>query len=151
MSSAQELTGEPPGRIAPARELVSSFEFEAMARRSLNAATFAEIAGSNRNPFERITFRPRMMVNAMKLDLTTELFGQQLFSPILVGPVSEQKRFHPEGDLASVRGAAAAKTAMVVSERASYSIHEIAAQSATTLWYQGARRYASRSAARAGA
>ena len=136
MSGTQESMGEPPGRIAPARELVNAFEFEAMARRSLSAATFAAIDGSERSALERITFRPRMMVNTTKLDLTTELFGQQLFAPILVGPISEQKRFHPEGEVATARGASEAKTAMVISERPSCSIHEIAAQSATTLWYQ---------------
>ena len=136
MSAAQTLMGEPPGRIAPAGELVNTFEFEAMAQRSLSAATFAEIAGSERGAIERITFRPRMMVNTTHLDLTTELFGQSLFAPILVGPTGGQKRFHAEGELAMVRGASAAKTAMVVSGRASYSTKEIAAQSATTLWYQ---------------
>ena len=136
MSPRQTSMGEPPGRIAPARELVNTFEFEAMARRSLNAAAFAELAGSDRNAFERITFRPRMMVDTTQLDLTTELFGQRLFAPILVGPASEQKRFHPEGELATVRGASAAKTAMVVSGRASFPIQEIAAQPAATLWYQ---------------
>jgi isopentenyl diphosphate isomerase/L-lactate dehydrogenase-like FMN-dependent dehydrogenase len=78
-----------------------------------------------------------MMVNTTPLDLTTELFGQSLFAPILVGPTGGQKRYHPEGELACVRGAAAAKTAMVVSSGASYPIKEIAAQQpATTLWYQ---------------
>jgi isopentenyl diphosphate isomerase/L-lactate dehydrogenase-like FMN-dependent dehydrogenase len=136
MSRAQTLIGEPPGRIAPARELVNTFEFEAMAQRNLSAVAFAEIAGSDRDAIERITFRPRMMVNTTQLDLTTELFGQQMFAPILVGPTSEQKRFHPEGELASVRGATAAKTAMVVSARASCPIKEIAAQQGATLWYQ---------------
>jgi 4-hydroxymandelate oxidase len=136
MSSAQQSAGEPAGRIAPARELVNTFEFEAMAQRSLNAAAFAEIAGSERSAFERITFRPRMMVNTVNLDLTTELFGQPMFAPILVGPTSEQKRFHAEGELATARGAAAAKTTMVVSSRASYSLREIAAQAGAVLWYQ---------------
>ena len=136
MSSAQQSAGEPAGRIAPARELVNTFEFEAMAQRSLNAAAFAEIAGSERSAFERITFRPRMMVNTVNLDLTTELFGQPMFAPILVGPTSEQKRFHAEGELATARGAAAAKTTMVVSSRASYSLREIAAQAGAELWYQ---------------
>jgi isopentenyl diphosphate isomerase/L-lactate dehydrogenase-like FMN-dependent dehydrogenase len=135
MSTAQTLMGEPPGRIAPAGDLANTFEFEAMAQRSLSAAAFAEIAGSDRSALERITFRPRMMVNTTQLDLTTELFGQSLFAPILVGPAGGQKRYHPEGELASVRGASAAKTAMVVSSRASYPIKEIAAQSATTHWY----------------
>jgi 4-hydroxymandelate oxidase len=136
MSWAQALMGEPPGRIAPATELVNAFEFEAMAQRSLSAAAFAEIAGSDRNAFERITLRPRMMVNTMQLDLTTELLGQSLFAPILVGPAGGQKRFHAEGELATVRGASAAKAAMVVSSGASYPLKEIAAQSKTTLWCQ---------------
>jgi isopentenyl diphosphate isomerase/L-lactate dehydrogenase-like FMN-dependent dehydrogenase len=136
MSTPPALMGEPPGRIAPARDLANTFEFEAMAQRSLSAAAFAEIAGSERGALERITFRPRMMVNTTHLDLTTELFGQSLFAPILVGPTGGQKRFHPEGELACVRGAAAAKTAMVVSSGASYPLKEIAAQPATKLWYQ---------------
>ena len=74
MSTAQTLIGEPPGRIAPVRELVNTFEFEAMAQRTLSATAFAEIAGSDRSAIERITFRPRMMVNTTKLDLTAELF-----------------------------------------------------------------------------
>jgi 4-hydroxymandelate oxidase len=137
MSTAPTLMGEPPGRIAPVRDLANTFEFEAMAQRSLSAAAFAEIAGSDRSALERITFRPRMMVNTSHLDLTTELFGQRLFAPILVGPTGGQKRYHPEGELACVRGAAAAKTAMVVSSGASFAMKEIAAQQpATTLWYQ---------------
>ena len=137
MSTPPSLIGEPPGRIAPARGLANTFEFEAMAQRSLSPAAFAEIAGSQRGALERITFRPRMMVDTTHLDLTTDLFGQSLFAPILVGPTGGQKRFHPEGELACVRGAAAAKTAMVVSSGASFALKEIAAQQpATTLWYQ---------------
>jgi 4-hydroxymandelate oxidase len=77
-----------------------------------------------------------MMVNTMHLDLTAEIFGQRLFAPIIVGPVSEQKRFHPEGELATARGAAAAKTAMVVAGQSSFPIREIAAQASDALWYQ---------------
>jgi isopentenyl diphosphate isomerase/L-lactate dehydrogenase-like FMN-dependent dehydrogenase len=122
--------------VPPLDELVNTFEFETVAGRKLDPGTFAEIAGSDRTAFDRITFRPRMMVNTTKLDLSLELFGQRLFAPIIVGPVSEQKRFHPDGELAMVRGASAAKAAMVVSGQASESIDRIAAQSKTVLWYQ---------------
>ncbi len=131
-----KLAGEPPGRIAPVQDLINTFEFEAMAQRKLDSFTFAEIAGSERSAFDRITYRPRMMVDSTKMDLTTELFGQSLFTPILIGPGSQQKRFHPEGELAMARGASGAKTVMVVSDRSSYPIAEIAAQAKTPLWYQ---------------
>jgi 4-hydroxymandelate oxidase len=122
--------------IPPLNELVNAFEFETAASRELDPAAFAEIAGGDRRAFDRITFRPRMMVNTTKLDLSLELFGQNLFAPIIVGPVSDLKRFSPEGELAMVRGASAAKTAVVVSSRASFPIDQIAAQSKTALWYQ---------------
>lgn len=132
----QKLVGEPPGRIAPVQELVNVFEFESMAQRKLDAHDFAEIAGSDRAAFDRITFQPRLMVDTTKMDLSATLFGQSLFTPILIGPVSQQKRFHPQGELAMVRGASAAKAVMVVADRSSYPVEEIAAQAKTTLWYQ---------------
>ena len=114
------------GRIAPVGELVNTFEFAAMAERRLDSLTYAEIAGSEREAFERITFRPRLMVNTTKLDLTTELFGAKMFAPILIGPLAQQKRFHPEGELAMARGAAAAKATMVIASDSSYPLEQVA-------------------------
>jgi 4-hydroxymandelate oxidase len=76
------------------------------------------------------------MVNTTGLDLSIELFGEKIFAPILVGPTSRQQTFHPDGELAMVRGAAEAKTLVVVSSDSSYPIEKIAAEAKTTLWYQ---------------
>src|SRR5262245_42977163 len=65
----QELIGEPPGRIAPLGDLVNIFEVLAMARRKLPEHLYTTIAGSERRALERITFRPRLMVDVTKLDL----------------------------------------------------------------------------------
>jgi isopentenyl diphosphate isomerase/L-lactate dehydrogenase-like FMN-dependent dehydrogenase len=133
---AQELAGEPPGRIPPRGELVNVFEVESMAQRKLAATVYAAIAGSDRRAFDRMTFRPRMLIDVRDMDLTAELFGDKMFAPILVGPASHQQRFHPEGELATVRGAAAAQTVMVVSGRSSVPLDRIAAQAKSPLWYQ---------------
>lgn len=133
---AQELIGEPPGRIAPLSDLVNVFEVRAMAQRKLPEAVYATISGTDRAALERITFRPRLMVNVAKLDLTTELFGEKMFAPILVGPISQQQAFHPEGELAMARGASAAKAVMIVSSRSSRALADILAQATTPVWYQ---------------
>lgn len=133
---AQQLAGEPPGRIPPVGELINAAEFEAQAERRLGRHTFSEIAGTERAALDRITLRPRMMVDTTKMDLSSTLFGESLFTPILVGPAADQKRFHPEGELAMARGAAAAKAVMVVAGRSSYPIDQIAAAAKTPLWYQ---------------
>src|SRR5260370_35015280 len=132
----RELMGGPPGRVPPPSELVNAFEFELMAKRKLGSAIYAEIAGCERGPMDRITFNPRMMVNTATLDLTTPLFGDNLFAPILIGPIADQRRYHPDGELAMLRCAAGAKTTFVVAEHSSVPIEGIAAAAKTTLWYQ---------------
>ena len=117
----------PPPPRTPSRELVNVLEFEAMAQSKLPVATFALIAGSQRADFERLTFRSRLMVDSTKLDLTTNLFGQTMFAPILIGPAAHQTRFHPEGELAMARGAAAAQATLILSSQSSYPLDQIPA------------------------
>jgi 4-hydroxymandelate oxidase len=128
--------GEPPGRVPPPAELVNAFEFELMAKRKLDSATYVGIADTQRRAMDRITFNPRMMVNTYGLDLTTTLFGDSLFAPILIGPIAGQKRYHPEGELAMLRGAAAAKTPLVIPDHPSIPLDQIAAEAKTPLWCQ---------------
>jgi 4-hydroxymandelate oxidase len=122
--------------IAPAAELVNTLEFAAMAERQIGSTIFQEIAGSDRRAFDRMTLRPRMMVNTVNLDLTTELFGEKIYAPILVGPIADQRRYHPDGEVATARGASAAKAVMLVSSRSSCQLEQIAAQAKGAFWYQ---------------
>jgi 4-hydroxymandelate oxidase len=133
---AQQPSPGAGARLAPANELVNTFEFAEMAERQLGSAVFERIAGSDRAAFDRMTLRPRMMVNTLNLDLTTDLFGEKMFAPILVGPVSDQKQFHPDGELATTQGASAAKAVMVVGDRSSRPLEQVVAQSKAALWYQ---------------
>ena len=123
-------------RVAPRDELVNVPEFEAEAERALPADVFRLLSGGDRAAFERITFRPRMMVSCVDLNLSLNLLGVPLFAPILVGPVDDQRRFHAEGELATVRGASAGKAAVVVSSRSSRPLPAIAAAAATPLVFQ---------------
>ena len=116
LRAAPELAGEAPGRITPLNEFASVPEFEPMARRSLSERAFRRIAGGERDALERITFRPRMMVNTKDLDLSLELLGQPMFAPILVGPASRQGEIHNGGELATAKGATAAKATLVTAE-----------------------------------
>ena len=137
---------EPPAtpRIAPREELVNLLEFEEEAKKKLPPATFALIAGGDRALFDRITLRPRMNIPTTDMDLSVTLFGYEHFTPLIVAPIADQKRFHPDGELATAKGAAAGKALMIVSSRSSVPLPEIAAV-AKPFWYQV---YASDSAAK---
>lgn len=129
--------GAPPSdRRAPVLELVNVPEFEEQARLVLAPERFDAIAGGHRTSFDRMTFRQRLMVYAMDLDLTTRLFGHDMFAPIIVGPVAAQGDLHPEGEVATARGASAGKAVMVATRQSSRPIDEIAAVSDQPVWYQ---------------
>ena len=130
------MSGQDGARLPPIGELINVSEFEAIAEAVLPAAVYARLAGGNRAPFERMTFRQKLMVDATGLDLSTELFGQPLFAPTIIGPVAAQDAYHPRGELETARGAAAASTTMVVSSRSSESVEAIAAETGAALWFQ---------------
>ena len=126
----------PPPALVPRADLVNVLEYEPQARLVLGSAKVAPILGSDRTVTDRITLRPRMNIPTRDLDLTSTLFGDQHFTPIIVGPIADQRRFHPDGEVAMARGASAAKAAMVVSSDASVPLATIAQAATTPLWLQ---------------
>lgn len=135
LRAAPEAAGEAPGRITPLDEFASVPEFEPMARRSLSERAYRRIAGGEREALERITFRPRMMVNTKDLDLSLELLGQPMFAPILIGPGSRQGELHDGGELATAQGATAAKTTLVTAEHSGSPLEKTIA-AAPSSWRQ---------------
>jgi 4-hydroxymandelate oxidase len=125
---------DPPPRPVPRGDLVNVLEYESQARQALGAARIVPILGSDRTVTDRITLRPRMNIPTRDLDLTSTILGDAHFTPIIVGPMADQKRFHPEGEVAMARGASAAKAAMVISSDSSLPLAQIA-QAATTPVY----------------
>jgi 4-hydroxymandelate oxidase len=125
-----------PPVLVPRADLVDVLEYEPQARLVLGPAKVAPILGSDRTVTDRITLRPRMNIPTRDLDLTSTLFGDQHFTPIIVGPIADQRRFHPDGEVAMARGASAAKAAMVVSSEASVPLASIAQAATTPLWLQ---------------
>jgi len=135
LSVGQPVTDR-PARLAPREQLVNVLEYEAQARLKLGADTAADLADSDRSEFDRITLRPRMLVPTLDLDLSVTLLGDRFYAPILVAPIASQNRFHPEGERATVKGASAARAAVIVSSSTSAPIGALVAESATPIWYQ---------------
>ncbi|HTM47255.1 MAG TPA: alpha-hydroxy acid oxidase [Bryobacteraceae bacterium] len=143
------LRGQDPAWIAPRLpgidELNNVLEFEPLARTHMLKAAYDYIAGGvddewtlrrNRQGFERITFRPRMLVDVSRLDLSLDLFGSRIEMPILIAPTAGHQQAHPEGEVATVKGAGAARTIMVVSSNSSYPIDKIGAAATGPFWFQ---------------
>ena len=126
-------------------EWVNLLELEALAQQHLPRMVFDYYAGGaedevtlreNRAAFERIGLRPRMLVDVSVIDTSTTVLGQRVAAPILVAPTAMHRLGHPEGELATVRGAGAAETLMAVSTLATASLEDIAAAASGPLWFQ---------------
>ncbi|KAG5597465.1 hypothetical protein H5410_038697 [Solanum commersonii] len=80
----------------------------------------------NRNAFSRILFRPRILIDVSKIDMTTTVLGFKISMPIMIAPTAMQKMAHPEGEYATARAASAAGTIMTLSSWATSSVEEVA-------------------------
>ncbi|MFI7661152.1 alpha-hydroxy acid oxidase [Micromonospora parva] len=90
---------------------------------------------ANERAFERRWIVPRVLRATGERDLRTTVAGTSLAAPLLVAPTAFHRLAHPEGEVATARGAAAAGTTMVVSMAATQPVEEIAAAGGT-LWFQ---------------
>jgi 4-hydroxymandelate oxidase len=89
----------------------------------------------NREAFQRIALRPRVLRDISRIDTNITLFDDILSYPILLGPVAYQKLMHPEGEVAAAHAAAEAGATFVMSTASNCAIEDVAATGAR-LWMQ---------------
>jgi 4-hydroxymandelate oxidase len=120
-------------------------ELEDLARAKLERAIFDYIAGGaddevtlrrNREAYGKWALRPRVLVDVAKRDTSTTVLGTKVSMPILVAPTSFHGLVHPQGEIGTAMGAAAAGTVMIVSTIGTRPLEEIAATSPSPRWFQ---------------
>jgi 4-hydroxymandelate oxidase len=79
----------------------------------------------NTEAFRRIRLRPRVMAYTGTADTRVKLFGTEQASPLLLAPASYHRLMHPDGELATARGAAAAGVTYVISTATTTTLTEI--------------------------
>jgi glycolate oxidase len=83
----------------------------------------------NRTAFDYLAFRPRVLRGGGGKDLSTSFLGHRLSLPIMMAPVGQMTRFHPDGALAVARAAERLGTATFVGTMTGPSLADIAAGS----------------------
>jgi L-lactate dehydrogenase (cytochrome) len=126
--------------------MVTPQDFRARARRRLPRSIFDFVDGgagdevttrANTAAFERVSFRPRPLVDVSRRDTGTAVLGRRLGLPVLLGPAGSTRLVHPDGELALARAAAKAGTAYALSPASNYPLEEVAdAGRGATLWFQ---------------
>ncbi|HVF26730.1 MAG TPA: alpha-hydroxy acid oxidase, partial [Pyrinomonadaceae bacterium] len=90
----------------------------------------------NRESFDKMRLRPRVLQDVSELDTRVTLFDHELPFPILLAPTAYHRLLHPEGEIATARGAGAAGAVYVVSSYTTTPIEEVARAATQPLWFQ---------------
>lgn len=140
-----ERPADPPRRYEVPPEVVALDDYESLAAARLTASAFAYIAGGaadeltlreNRAAFDRIRLKNRVLADLTGGGTALDLFGRVFDYPILLASIAHHMLADPDGEIATVVGAAGAKAGMVVSTEADTTLEEIAAVAKTPLWFQ---------------
>lgn len=130
--------------MGPSR-LLSVFDYERLAQTKVSHAAWERISGAaadeitlrwNREAFNRLRLRPRVLVDVSHIDTRVQLLGCALPFPILLAPVGAQGFVCADGDLESARGAAAAGTIVTISSSASHPIEDVMKAATGPAWFQ---------------
>jgi len=115
---------------------VAQAELEKAAQAAMSPEAWAYVAGgagrestmdANRAAFEKWRIVPRVLRDVEKRDLSIELFGQRLPSPLLLCPIGVLGLVHRDADLAVAKAAAALRVPYIFSNQASVPMEECAA------------------------
>ncbi|MGI9590078.1 MAG: alpha-hydroxy acid oxidase [Myxococcota bacterium] len=120
-------------------------DLRCMARRRLPGGVFDYIDGGaedertlarNAAAFERLEFRPRVLVDVAKVDTATTLLGRPVDFPLVLAPTGFTRIADPQGELAVARAAERANLPYTLSTLGTRSIEEVAAVSGGRKWFQ---------------
>ncbi|MCL7046808.1 hypothetical protein MKW94_022357 [Papaver nudicaule] len=116
-------------------EVVNVGEYQQLAKQILPKMYYDYFTGGaedehslreNVEAFRRITFRPRVLIDVSRINLSTNILGYSMSSPIMVAPTAFHSLAHSEGEVATAKAAAASNTIMVLSYRSTRTIEEVA-------------------------
>ncbi|GAB4036570.1 alpha-hydroxy acid oxidase [Spirosoma gilvum] len=125
--------------------VVNVFDFEREAEHKMTRLAYEYVASGaadeltlrwNRQAFDAIKLNPTVLADMTLPDTRVTLFGDEIPYPILIAPTAYHRIMHPEGELATARGAGMASATYVVSSFTTTPLEEIAETATGPLWFQ---------------
>jgi 4-hydroxymandelate oxidase len=121
-------------------------DFEDIARERLTQMAYDYYAGGaedeitlreNREAFRRRFLRYRVLVDVGQRDTTTTILGHELPFPVILAPTSMHRLAHPDGEVATAKGAASLGALMTLSSISTVSMEDVASEvPGAPRWFQ---------------
>jgi lactate 2-monooxygenase len=108
---------------------------EAAAERRMSPEAWSYVHGgaglqatvrANREALDRVRLVPRYLVDVEERDLSVDLFGRRLPTPLLLAPIGVLEMAHPDAEYAVARAARDLDVPMVISTQGSVAMEETA-------------------------
>jgi isopentenyl diphosphate isomerase/L-lactate dehydrogenase-like FMN-dependent dehydrogenase len=131
--------------LASAAEALDVFDIEAAARRVVPPAHWGYLQSgvdgettlrANQAAYSRYQLIPRRFVDVSKMDLSVEVLGTKMASPIMLCPIGSTRAMHPEGEVAVARAAKTKGALQILSTQSSFSVEDVAAARGAPVWFQ---------------
>jgi 4-hydroxymandelate oxidase len=131
--------------IKSPKEAINVFDFEAPCRVNVPPSHFGYMASgiddevtlrANREGFLKFQLRPRRLVDVSKVDMSVDILGVKYPNPIVVAPVGGHKMFHPEGEIATAKGAKAGNHLQILSTASTTGVEDVNEARGAPVWYQ---------------
>ena len=144
-SAAAFQTRQGSDVITDPKDALDVMDFEEAAHGKVSAGHWAYMMSgvdddatlkANREGFKHIQLRPRRLVDATKVDLRIEWWGEAYRCPIFLCPTGLEKSLHTEGELAVARAAKARGTLQVLSCSTSTGVEDVNRALGRPAWFQ---------------
>merc|ERR1719296_9297 len=120
----------------PLAAMLNTFDFESVAREVMEPQAWGYYSSGgddeitlrdNRMAFQRITMRPRILVNVREIDMTTSFLGVPSSLPLYFTATALAKLAHQDGELAIVKAAKKVGVPYMLPTLSSYTLDEMLA------------------------
>jgi len=120
----------------PLNAMLNTFDFESVAREVMEPQAWGYYSSGgddeitlrdNHMAFQRITMRPRILVNVRDIDMTTHILGVPASLPLYFTATALAKLAHAEGEVAIVKAAKKAGVPYMLPTLSSYTLDEMLA------------------------
>merc|ERR1719159_1613149 len=120
----------------PLGAMLNTFDFESVAREVMEPQAWGYYSSGgddeitlrdNHMAFQRITMRPRILVNVQEIDMTTSFLGASCSLPLYFTATALAKLAHQDGEVAIVRAAKKAGVPYMLPTLSSYTLDEMLA------------------------
>jgi len=118
----------------PLNAMLNTFDFESVARETMEPQAWGYYSSGgddeitlrdNHLAFQRVTMRPRILVNVREIDMTTTLLGVPSSLPLYFTATALAKLAHPDGEVGIVRAAKKAGVVYMLPTLSSYTLDEM--------------------------